>query len=191
MTGSLPAQAAHYLISTLIGLYIIAVALRFLLQLVRADFYNPVSQLLVKITTPALLPLRRLLLNFARIDGASLVLMLLLQILEIGLAHLLLDRPLPSLPGLLVLAVAELVRLFIYMYIVIIFIQALSSWIHPGAYNPITVLLYKLSEPLLRPVRRHVPPVAGVDFSALIVLIALPLLFYLLVEPLVILSRSL
>jgi YggT family protein len=176
-------NAAVFLIQTAFGLYILAVLLRFLLQWVRADFYNPVSQFLVKMTTPLLRPLRRVIPGFGGIDFASVVLMLALQIIELVLVTQLLGQP-SSAGGLMVLAVAELLSLLIKVFLFSILIQVILSWVRPGDYSPVSMLLYQLNEPLLAPARRIIPAISGLDLSPVLVLVLLQLSLMLLVAPL-------
>ena len=175
-------DAATLLIQTLFGLYVLVVLLRFLLQLVRADFYNPLSQFIVKATQPPLGFLRRIIPGFAGIDFAAVVLLLLLQCGEIWLL-LVVNGKTPNVAGIGVLAVAELLKLTIWLFFFTIIIQVVLSWVNPHAHNPITVLIFRLNEPLLRPARRILPPFSGVDLSPLLVLIALQLAIILIVRP--------
>lgn len=178
-------QAGEYLITLVFGLYILALMLRFLLQLVRADFYNPISQFLIRITNPTLRYFRRWIPGYRGIDWPSIVLMLLLQGIQLGLIALLKTGGLPQLPGLIWLSASHLVQLVVWIYIVVIIIQAIMSWINPGAYSPVTILLYQLCDPLVQPVRRYLPPAGGLDWSPLVVLILLNLLLILVVAPLI------
>ncbi|GMR19833.1 MAG: YggT family protein [Gammaproteobacteria bacterium] len=184
-------EAGIYLIQVLFSLYILAVLLRFMFQLVRADFYNPVSQVLVKITNPPLLPLRRIIPGLWGVDLASIVLLLFLQVLElflvIGLKHSFLMAPL----ALSVLALAELVSLATYVFIFCMLIRIVLSWLQAGAYNPVIGLIVSLTEPLMRPARRLIPPISGLDLSPIAVFIALELVLILLVRPIQDLGKSL
>lgn len=168
-------QAGVFLISVLFGFYILLVMVRFLLQAVRADFYNPLSQFVVRLTTPPLRPLRRIIPGVAGIDVAALVLLLALQLLELVLVHSITGRTLHA-GVLLILAVSQLVTTALLIFIVAIIIQAILSWVQPGAYNPFTAVLYQLTTPVLRPFRRIVPPVSGIDLSPMVALLALYLL---------------
>jgi YggT family protein len=176
-------NAAVFLIQTVFGLYILAVLLRFLLQWVHADFYNPVSQFLVKMTTPLLRPLRRVIPGFGGIDVASVVLMLVLQIIELALVALLLNQPM-SVSGLLVLAVAALLGLLFKVFLFSILIQVILSWVRPGDHSPVSLLLYQLNEPLLAPARRIIPAFSGLDLSPILVLVLLQLSLMIIVAPL-------
>lgn len=173
----------EFLINTLFGLYILTVMLRFLLAAVRADFYNPISQFLVKVTNPPLLPLRRILPSIGKLDTSSLVLMLALQMASFALIALLRGGGL-SVGGLLILSMAELVGLFLNVLLFSIFVQVILSWVNPGTYNPVVSLLYSLTEPVLGPCRRLIPPMSGMDLSPLIALIAIQLIKMLLLPPL-------
>lgn len=172
----------EFLINTLIGLYILTVMLRFLLAAVRADFYNPVSQFLVKVTNPVLLPLRRVLPSVGKIDTSALVLMLLLQLISFTLIALLRGGQISFLL-LFILSLAELISLFLNVLLFSILIQVVISWINPGTYNPAVSLLYSITEPVLRPCRRLIPPISGLDLSPLVALIAIQLIKMLLLPP--------
>ncbi len=191
MTGSPLSDAGIFLVNTVFGLYILIVALRFLLQCVRADFYNPISQFLVTFTNPPLRFLRRFIPGFAGIDWSSLLLMLALQSLELVITGLLGPGQIPALPGLLVLSIAALLKLFIYIFFFAIFIRIIISWVNPGAYNPVTVILHRLTDPLLRPARRLIPPISGLDLSPMVVIVALQLMIILFIKPLTYFGYSL
>jgi YggT family protein len=191
MGGSYLTQAGVFLIEIIFGLYILAVLLRYLLARVRADFYNPLSQFLVKVTNPAIKPLRRLIPGYLGVDWPSIILLFFVQGLEIILISLIATGHIPAPMGLLVLIAAYLIKEVIYVFLFIILIQVIISWVNPGAYNPITVLMHQLSEPILRPARRLIPPAGGFDWSVLVVIIGLQLLVILLVSPLMDLGRQL
>ena len=183
-TGSYLTGAAVYLISVMFGLYIFAVMLRFLLQLVHADFYNPVSQFLITVTNPCLRHLRRWVPGFRGIDWPSIILLVLLQAMEICLIISVRRDGLTALTGLPVLIIAHLLELCAWIYLFVIILQVILSWIHPEAYSPITVLMYQLADPLLRPLRRRFPPAGGLDWSPLIAIVLLNLFLLLVVAPL-------
>ncbi|MEX2517188.1 MAG: YggT family protein [Gammaproteobacteria bacterium] len=176
-------QALVFLVQTLFGLYLIALVLRFLLQILRADFHSPIARVLVTVTNPPLRPLRRLIPGYGGIDWALLVLTLLVQLLELILIGLLLAGQIPPLSGLLIVALGRLLRLVIYIFMFVIIIQVVLSWVNPHAYNAATRLIYNLSEPLLQPVRRLLPALGGIDLSPLVVIIGLNLLLILLAAP--------
>jgi YggT family protein len=181
-------QAGVYLIETLFGLYIFAVLLRFLMQLTRADFYNPIAQFLVLITNPPLLPLRRVLPGLWGIDWASVLLLAILQTLKFYLLFLL-QGHIPQPAGFAVLVLADFLQLLVYFYLITIVIRVLISWVNPDPHNPLVALLVRLTEPLLRPARRMIPPVGGFDLSPIAALILLQLTLILAVRPLFGLAR--
>jgi YggT family protein len=164
--------ATVFLIQTVFGFYILAVMLRFLLQWVRADFYNPLVQFLVRITNPPLLPLRRIIPGYRGLDLASLVLAFVLQLVEMILITLLLGQH-PSVGGILLLTVAELLKLVINIYLWGIVIQAILSWVNPDPRHPAARVLAQLTDPVLQPVRRRLPPVSGIDLSPMVVVVGL------------------
>jgi len=190
MGGAYAGNAGVFLVQTLFGLYTGAVMLRFLLALVRADFYNPISQFLVKITNPTLRPLRRLIPSLGRIDLATLLLLLILQSAELLLVGAIRGYSVAPL-GLLVLALTGLISLLLSIYFVTILVQVILSWVNPGSYNPVIGLLYSLNEPILGRARRLLPPIGGFDLSPILVLIAMQLLEIILVAPLRDLGRAL
>lgn len=187
MGGSYFTNPIIFLIQVLFGAYILVVMLRFLLQLFRADFYNPISQFVVKVTSPVLHPLRRIIPGVGGIDFASIVLMWLLKALELTLTVLLITGRFNPV-GPLLWAIPALVSLAINVFLFAILIQVILSWVNPGAYNPATALLYSLTEPLLRPARRIIPPIGGLDLSPMLVMIGLYLLQMLLMPPLLMLT---
>jgi len=179
-----------FLIQILFGTYTLVVMLRFLLQLVRADFYNPVSQFIVKATSPLLRPLRRLIPSFRGIDMASIVLMWLVKSAELLLIMLVSGRAV-NLLAPLALAIPELVGLAIDVFLYAILIQVILSWVNPGGYNPVIGLIDRLTDPLLQPARRVIPAMGGLDLSPMVVMIGLVLLKMLLLPPLQLLTGSL
>jgi YggT family protein len=176
-------NAGVFLISTLFGLYILAFMLRLILQVVRADFYNPVSRFIVKVTNPPLKPLRRFIPGFAGIDMSSVIVMLALQMLEFYIITLLRNFPAPDILGLTLYAFVELITLGFYVFLISIFILAILSWINPGQHNPINNLLSQITEPVLRRARRILPPMSGMDLSPMLAMVGLWLIKLLALDP--------
>ena len=170
-------DATTLIIQVIFSLYILAVLLRFLFQLARADFYNPISQFLVALTNPLLKPLRRIIPGLFGIDLASLVLLFTLQCLEVFLISLL-NGFSPVLLPLVLAAVMDLVQLTLNIYFFAILLRVILSWFMPYGMqqNPAGGLLVSLTEPLMRPARRLIPPVGGLDLSPIVVLVGLQLL---------------
>lgn len=163
---------AVFLISTLFSLYIGAVLLRFLLALVRADFYNPLSQFLVKITNPVLVPLRRFIPPMGKIDSASLVLAFALKLIAASLLMSIqgLDA---GVGGLLLAVLADLIRTVVWIFMVALIIQAIMSWVGNSYGNPMGSLLDSLTAPILDPIRKFVPLIGMVDLSPLVAILLL------------------
>ena len=191
MGGSYLTDALLYLINTIFSIYILFVVLRFLLQTVQADSHNPISQFLLQATRPPLRLLRRFIPGHGGIDWSCIILMVMLQAIELSLTSLITYGASFAFFGLLLLSTAELLKLIIHIFMFVIFVQIILSWISPGSYNPITVLLHQLSEPLLRLARRILPSTHGIDFSPILVFIFLQLSLTLLVRPLTDLGRAL
>lgn len=182
MMGNYFGDAGSFLIDTIIGLYILAVMLRFLLQWVRADFYNPISQFIVTITNPPLVFLRRFIPGIYGIDLASLILLLILTIAKTYLIAWI-NGFIPHFSGVLLLAIGELIQLAVWVFIITLFIRVILSWIQPGGYNPVLGLIHQLTEPLMAPARRLIPPFSGLDVSPIVIFILLYLTLMLVVRP--------
>ena len=175
MSSNYLANPLEFIITTLFSLYILAVMLRFILGTVGADLYNPVSQFLVRITNPLLVPLRKVVPSIGKFDTSAILLMLFLQVVSLGLVVLIRGIDVPVLT-LLVVAIGELVMLTINVFMFAIIIQVILSWVNPGNYNPVTGLLYSITSPVMRPIQRVVPPVSGIDLSPLVAIIGLQVL---------------
>jgi YggT family protein len=160
-------SAIIYLVDTLLGLALLVALLRLLLQWTRADFRNPLCQAVVKITNPLILPLRRVLPPIGKIDTASVVAVILVAVLKVAALYALSDVGVP--PALIWVraVVTELARTLLWTYFYAIVLYALLSMIAPGGYSPLQSLLASLCEPVLRPIRRIIPGIAGLDLSPL------------------------
>lgn len=183
-------SAAGFLIEAVFGIYMLLVLLRLMLQMVRADFYNPLCQFIVKATNPPLKPLRRIIPGLAGIDMASVLLILALQMVKLFLMSLAAGMKV-SFAGLAVMSIGELIALVLNIYMISILLQAILSWVGPGGHNPLTSILYYLNEPVMRPARRLLPPMSGIDLSPILVFLAIGLLKILVVSPILDLGRSL
>ena len=174
---------AVFLVQVVFGLYVLVVMLRFLLQLLRADFYNPLSQLVVKLTTPVLRPLRRVIPGVWGLDLSSLLVAWLLTAVELSLMAVLVDvdfHPLAPLAW----AIAELIALVLNVFLFAIVVQAILSWVSTGSYSPAGALLDSLTAPVLRPLRRVIPPISALDLAPLAAAIGLVLIKMLVLPPL-------
>ena len=161
-----------FLIDTLFSIYIAIMLLRFLLQQVGADFYNPISQFVVKATQPLVTVARRFIPSIKKVDTATLVLVLLLILMKLVILFAIAGVQLNG-QLLLVKTFYDLVSLTFDIFIIALFIQAILSWVNPDPYHPVSSMLRNLTFPILRPIQKHVPPIGGIDLSTLIALIGL------------------
>ena len=160
-------SAIIFIVDTLLSLVLFVVLARLLLQWTRADFRNPLCQAVVKLTNPLILPLRRVLPPIGKVDTASVVAVLLIATVEVGCIFALHGVGLPP-PELWIRQVLiEIARTLLRTYLIAIFLYALLSLIAPGGYSPLQSLLTTLCEPVLRPIRRIIPAIAGLDLSPL------------------------
>ncbi len=167
------ADSFTLLVNVFFNLLMLLVLLRFLLQLVRADFYNPISQAIARMTNPLLLPLRRIIPGYGGFDIASLVLLLLAEIIAIfalGFVH-----GVGLVPPLLALLWAPLgiVSLFLNFYFFAILAMIILSWVAPGSPSPVIYLLHQLTEPVMAPFRKLLPAMGGLDLSPILVFVAI------------------
>ncbi|MEB4592493.1 YggT family protein [Candidatus Thiothrix sp. Deng01] len=161
-----------FLVETLFSLYIGAVLIRFLLAWSRANFYNPLSQFLVKITNPLLAPLRRLIPAIGKLDTAAIVLALSLMIIKVFLL-LGLQGSGANPPVVLIYSVVELLKMVINIYIFALIIQAVLSWVGNSYGNPMADILNSLTDPILRPIRNIVPTIGMIDLSPMVAILLL------------------
>lgn len=188
-------DALQFLVSTLVTLYALIILLRFMMQAARVDYYNPVSQFIVKASSPVLTPIRKLIRPIGRYDIAALVIALALMLLKL-VVYRLLGIPDTVIGGyrlgiehiwfgsLAWLAVVDLIALVINVYFFAVLIRAVLSWIAPQGPNPIAEILDRITAPVVNPVRRFIPLVGGIDLSPLAVLIGLQVIRMLLIPPL-------
>lgn len=164
-----------FLVDIFLHLYTLVLLLRLLLQWVRADFYNPVSQFIVKITNPLVLPLRRLIPGFGGIDMATLLLVLLVTAIKLTLVSLLNGVSLTDISalGLMLTTLLDTIDLTLNVFLFAIIIQAVLSWVNPDPYNPVVGLLNSLTWPILKPFRKLLPPISGFDISPIFAIIAI------------------
>ena len=182
MGGLYAGNALTFLVQVVFGIYILILMLRVLLQVLRADYYNPLSQFVVRLTEPVLSPLRRIIPRVGRIEGGALLVMFGAQMIEFWLVYRAKGIE-PSLAGLAVVSAAELLDLCTTVFFWAILIRVILSWVNPGIRHPATAIVYSLTEPVLEPARRALPAMGGFDLSPILVLIGLQLVNLLLIEP--------
>lgn len=182
--GNPALNAIGFILGILFNLYATVVAVRFVMQVVRADYYNPFAQAVVKLTDPLLVPLRRVIPSVKRYDTASLVLvfavlllkMLVFKFLSLGavpaLGQSALVGQLPMIK-ILLLTVLDVIHQFFNVFIYALIIQAILSWIPGASGNPVQGMVAAIGEPVLRPVRKFVPAMGGIDLSVFFTIIGL------------------
>jgi YggT family protein len=181
--------AAIYILQTLGSLYLLIVLLRFVLQLVRADFYNPLSQFIVSATQPLLKPLRKVIPSIAGLDSASLVLAILIQLLVMALTLILMGYGVGGfMLQLLVWAVIGVTSLFIKVFYFALIGSVILSWVAQGSHNPAAILINQICEPLLAPFRKILPNMGGLDLSPIFAFISLNLVDMLVIGNLAVMS---
>lgn len=161
-------EALLFLVQNIFQLYIFVVLIRFLLQVAKADFYNPVSQFVVKVTAPILTPLRRIIPGVAGLDIAAIALTLALQLVMILLVFLIHTGGLPNLITLFIGTIAGTVNSLISIYFFGIIISAIISWVPPAQGHPAAQLVFQLVEPALAPFRKLLPDMGGIDISPIL-----------------------
>ncbi|MGE8187817.1 YggT family protein [Pseudomonas sp. NPDC086278] len=168
-------DAAIFIIKTLGSLYLLIVLMRFILQLVRANFYNPLCQFIVKATQPLLKPLRRVIPSMFGLDMSSLVLALIIQMLLIAVI-LALKGFMVDWVLLVPWALIALFSLFLNIIFYAMIISVILSWVAPGSHNPGAELVGQITEPVLAPFRRIIPNLGGLDISPIFAFIVIQLL---------------
>lgn len=168
-------EAIRFIVGTLLQVLLVMVfLLRVLLPLARADSRNQLSQAVIRMTNPLVMPLRKVLPPIGKIDTASIVALIIVQAAAVAMMWLLGGYPGIFTPGQFIYIVfLMLVTTVLRFYIFALLLYVILSWIAPGTYSPAASLLDTLCEPLLRPVRRLIPPLAGIDFSALFLIVGL------------------
>jgi YggT family protein len=166
-------DALYFLLDSILSFAVFAFLLRVLLQLVRADFRNPLAQAVVALTSWLVLPLRRVLPPIGRFDTASLVALLAVQLVATLILFRMRTGVIYPFVSLAIASVRALALAALLLYTILIFVYAALSFIAPGVRSPATALLGALCEPVLRPLRRVLPIVGGIDFSPLVAILGL------------------
>jgi YggT family protein len=165
-------QALYFIVKTLAQLYLLLLLLRFWLPWLRADFRNPIAQGILRFTSPLIVPLRRFLPSIGRLDTATVLVTFVVQYITV-LALLAIVRRSADTAEVALVSIIELATLSLNLFFFAILIRIVLSWVAPGNYNPITALLTTLSEPVLRPFRRLIPSIGGLDISPIFAIVLL------------------
>ncbi|HRG16847.1 MAG TPA: YggT family protein [Pseudomonadota bacterium] len=178
------ANAGVLIVQAVFGLLAGLFFFRFLMQGLRVDFRNPLSQFVYKLTNPALIPIQKALPVLRGWNPAALLVTFLLTLLETWLLYRLAGLGLP-LPALLVLSLALLIQFAATVVLWMIILRAVLSFVSPDPHNPMVQMLYRLSDPLLKPFQRLIPPIGGLDLSPVFAVLALQLVRVLIAAPLI------
>jgi len=181
-------SAAIFVIQTLGSLYLLVVLLRFILQLVRANFYNPLCQFTVKATQPLLKPMRRVIPSLFGLDMSSLVLAIIVQMLLMAVILLLSYGMTGHIGYLLIWAIIGITSLFLKVFFFAMIISVILSWVAPSSQSPAAELVYQISEPVLAPFRKILPNLGGLDISPLLAILVIQLLQSYVIPPLAVMS---
>jgi len=181
-------SAAIFVIQTLGSLYLLVVLLRFILQLVRANFYNPLCQFTVKATQPLLKPMRRVIPSLFGLDMSSLVLAIIVQMLLMAVILLLSYGMTGHIGYLLIWAIIGITSLILKVFFFAMIISVILSWVAPSSQSPAAELVYQISEPVLAPFRKILPNLGGLDISPILAFLVIQLLQSYVIPPLAVMS---
>ncbi|MCH8256991.1 MAG: YggT family protein [Proteobacteria bacterium] len=176
-------NAGVYLIQTFFGIYFILIMVRFLMQVARVDFYNPLCQGIVKVTDPAIKPLRRILPTVRGVDFATLTVAFIVQLIAVVLVMLIVGGY-PFLPEYIAWVFLGMFSIIFDIYFFALLVMVISSWIAPYSNHPALSLINQLTEPLCKPARKLLPPMGGIDFSIILVFVFISLIDnFLVIQP--------
>ena len=165
-------SAIVFVVNAITSLYLLVLLLRFWMPWLRADFRNPLAQGILRFTSPLVIPVRRIVPSFGRLDTATVLVAFVIQYLTVLLLLLIMGTT----AGIVAIALTALVKLIVLsinLFVYAIFIRIILSWISQGGYNPATAIITTLTEPVLRPFRRLIPPMGGFDISPIFAIILL------------------
>lgn len=165
-------SAIVFIVNAFTSLYLLVLLLRFWMPWLRADFRNPLAQGILRFTSPLVVPVRRVVPSFGRLDTATVLVAFIIQYATVLLLLLILERT-AGFAAIALTSIIKLAVLSINLFVYAIFIRIILSWISPGAYNPATAIITTLTEPVLRPFRRIIPMLGGFDISPIFAVILL------------------
>ncbi|WP_417661525.1 YggT family protein [Pseudomonas sp.] len=183
--------AGVYILQTIGSLYLLIVLLRFILQLVRADFYNPLSQFIVRATQPLLKPMRKFIPSIFGLDTSSLILALIVQFVLMELTLMLMGYGFGAPLLVLVWSIIGVTALFLKVFFFALIISVILSWVAQGSHNPAVELVNQICEPLLMPFRRILPNLGGLDLSPILAFLVLNLIDMLVIRNLAVMTGML
>lgn len=165
-------NALTFIINSIAQLYLLVLLLRLFMPWMGATFHNPVAQAILKLTSPLVVPVRRILPPIGKLDTATLTVAFGIQYLVILLISVI-RRFAPGIVPIAVTSIVNLVVLALNLFVFAIIIRVVLSWVSPGSYNPATAMIHSLTEPVMRPFRRLLPPIGGIDLSPVFAIILL------------------
>lgn len=165
-------SAVVFIVSTIAQLYLFVLLLRLLLPWFGADFRNPIAQAILKLTSPVVVPLRRIVPPVGRLDTATVLVAFIIQYIAIIVVLLIMGRT-AGFADIAITSLVNLVLLTLRLFIFAIVIRVILSWIAPGGYNPAMAIIQTLTDRILRPFRRILPPMGGLDLSPMFAIILL------------------
>lgn len=165
-------SAIVFVVNAITSLYLLVLLLRFWMPWLRADFRNPLAQGILRFTSPLVVPVRRIVPSFGRLDTATVLVAFVIQYLTVLLLLLIMGQT-AGIAAIALTAIVKLIVLSINLFVYAIFIRIILSWISQGGYNPATAIIQTLTEPVLRPFRRLIPPLGGFDISPIFAIILL------------------
>lgn len=172
-----------FLVESILGLYILFLLIRFWMHWTNADFRNPFGNFLVQISNPLLRPFHNMINTNRGFAYATLLMAMILMIVKV-IILLILNQHAFAIAGVVMLAIAEIIKTSIYIFLGAMIIRVISSWItQHGSYNPIINIVHSLTEPLMAPARRIIPLISGIDLSPILVFIFLQLSLKIIVAP--------
>lgn len=169
-------QAGDFLITTIFDLYTFILILRFILQYLRVNYYNPFTQFVVKATGSLVVPVRRFIPGWRGIDFATLLVILSVTLLKLTLVTLIRYKTAPFLPGLLIWSIGDILKLTVNIYFFSMLIQVLASWVPSLSHSPMLEIIQQLTWPIIKPFKKIIPPIGGMDITPIPVIILLQLI---------------
>lgn len=158
-------EAVNYLLGFFFDALLMVLVIRVWLQIVRADFYNPLSQFVVKITNPVVIPFRRIIPGFGGFDVATLLIAYIVATSKFIIIPLINGGVFEPISALF-LGLFYLIKQTGFLLFLLMLVMALMSWVAQG-YNPTLMILHQLTDPFLKPIRKIIPPIGGLDLSIL------------------------
>ena len=165
-------QALYFVVKTLAQLYLLLYLLRFWLPLVRADFRNPIAQAVLRFTSPLIVPVRRFIPPVGRVDTATVLVTFVMQF-AILFVLLQIVQQRPPAATIAIMTILELMILSLNLFFFAILIRIILSWVAPQTYNPVSAIAGSIAEPVLRPFRRLIPAIGGLDISPIFAVVLL------------------